>query len=88
MPITMTLRLDEETKQRLDVLAKATDRSKAYLAMQAIKCYLDSNEWQVRAIQEAIEEADRAGPDAFVDNHRVMDWLESWGTEEEQEPPL
>ncbi|MBT4441850.1 MAG: ribbon-helix-helix protein, CopG family [Oceanospirillaceae bacterium] len=41
----MTLRVDEDTNSRLAELAKATDRSKSYLANQALNQYLKKNEW-------------------------------------------
>ena len=87
MPTTMTLRLDAETRKRLEKLARATDRSKAYLAMQALEQYLDIHEWQVGAIQQAVDEADAAAADDFVDNDAVMNWIDSWGTNAEKEPP-
>lgn len=40
----MTLRLDADTLHRLDELARATDRSKSWLASQAVRTYLDLNE--------------------------------------------
>ena len=62
---TMTLRLAEETLARLDGLAKATDRSKAYLASRAIEEYLETQDWQVQAIKEAVLEADKEGAQFF-----------------------
>ena len=88
MSTTMTLRLDDETSNRLTTLAGATDRSKAYLATQALKLFLENNEWQVQQIKQAVTEADDAGPDQFVDNDSVMAWMETWGTDHESEPPL
>ncbi len=88
MTTTMTLRLDDETNDRLSNLAGATDRSKAYLATQALKLFLENNEWQVLEIEEALTEADVAGPDQFVDNDTVMAWMETWGTKHESDPPL
>jgi predicted transcriptional regulator len=84
----MTLRLDDETSNRLTTLAGATDRSKAYLATQALKLFLENNEWQVLQIKQAVTEADDSGPDQFVDNDSVMAWMETWGTDHESEPPL
>jgi len=84
----MTIRLDDETNDRLSNLAGATDRSKAYLATQALKLFLENNEWQVQEIKEAVAEADKAGPDQFVDNDTVMAWMETWGTDHENQPPL
>ena len=88
MSTTMTLRLDDETNDRLSNLAGATDRSKAYLTLQALKLYLENNEWQVQDIKEAVAEADTASPDQFVDNDTVMAWMETWGTDDESQPPL
>ena len=88
MSTTMTLRLDDETSKRLTKLAGATDRSKAYLATQALKLFLENNEWQVQQIKRAVTEANDAGPDQFVDNDSVMAWMETWGTDHERKPPL
>jgi len=55
----VTLRLDPETRKRLDRLAKATERSRAALAADAVRQYLDLNEWQIAAIQKGVEDANR-----------------------------
>lgn len=88
MTTTMTLRLDDETNNRLSNLAGATDRSKAYLAKQALQLFLDNNEWQVQEIKQTVAEADRASSNQFVDNDAVMEWMQSWGTDHEGQPPL
>ena len=54
-----SLRLPKETKAELEELAKATGRSKAYLAQDAIKKYLEIEAWQIRAIQDGIKSAER-----------------------------
>lgn len=88
MTTTMTLRLDDETIDRLSKLAGATARSKAYLATQALKVFLDNNEWQIQEIQEALTEADRASSDQFADHDTIVSWMESWGTDNERDTPL
>jgi predicted transcriptional regulator len=55
----VTLRLDAATRKRLDRLAKATERSRAALAADAVLQYLDANEWQIAAIEEGVREANR-----------------------------
>ena len=57
MSTTMTIRLDKELKEGLDRLAAATDRSKSFLAAEAVRAYVENNEWQVAEIQDAIREA-------------------------------
>mgnify|MGYP003120198400 FL=1 len=58
MSTTMTIRLDDELKEQLDRLAAATQRSKSFLASEAIREFIELNEWQVREIQQALKEAD------------------------------
>ena len=57
MSTTMTIRLDKELKEGLDRLAAATHRSKSFLAAEAVRAYVENNEWQVAEIQDAIREA-------------------------------
>jgi predicted transcriptional regulator len=54
----MTVRLEDDVKDRLDVLAEATQRSKSFLAAEAIRTYVENNEWQIDEIQAALKEAD------------------------------
>ena len=69
---TMTLRLTPQTIARLEGLAKATERTKAFLAGRAIEEYLDLQEWQVSAIRDPVVEANR--PDAkFPDHDAAVD---------------
>lgn len=58
MSTTMTVRLEDDVKDRLDVLAEATQRSKSFLAAEAIRAYVESNEWQIGEIKAALQEAD------------------------------
>ena len=54
----MTARVEPEIKTKLNKLAKATARTKSYLIADAIREYVELNEWQVKAIQEGIRQAD------------------------------
>src|SRR5580698_10191983 len=83
---TMTLRLDSATLRRLDQLAEVTQRSKAWLAAQAVKDYLELNAWQTRAISAAVKRADARGRQ-FIDHEKVDEWLVTWGTAQERKPP-
>lgn len=76
MSTTMTVRIDDDIKDRLEVLAGATRRSKSFLAAEAIRAYVDTNEWQIAEIQAAIKEAD-AGD--FASDQEVDDLAKRWG---------
>ncbi len=72
---TFSIRLDEETKERIENLAKSTARSRAFLINEAVKEYLDINEWQIAEIKQAIEEADKPGA-KFIDHEKIKS---KWG---------
>ena len=58
MSTTMTVRLEDEVKDRLELLSEATQRSKSFLAAEAIVAYIENNEWQIGEIKAALKEAD------------------------------
>ena len=76
MSVTMTVRLESGLKQRLERLSEATQRSKSFLAAEAIRDYVDLNEWQVQEIEKAVGEADRG---EFASDEAVGDVFGKWG---------
>jgi len=54
----MNVRLDTETKEALDQLAREMDRPRAQLAARAIAEYVRRNSWQIAAIKEGIRQLD------------------------------
>jgi predicted transcriptional regulator len=76
MSTTMTVRLDADVKARLDALADATQRSKSFLAAEAIREFVEINEWQVRETQKALAEAD-AGD--LADEEEMRAFAARWG---------
>ena len=53
-----SLRLPKGTKDKLQELADATGRTKAFLAQDAIERYLELESSQIKAIQEGLKEVD------------------------------
>ncbi|MDD9963707.1 MAG: ribbon-helix-helix protein, CopG family [Gammaproteobacteria bacterium] len=76
MSATVTIRLESELKQRLEQLAESMQRSKSFLAAQAIRDFVDLNEWQVQEIEQAIVEADRG---EFASDQDVAAVFDKWG---------
>ena len=58
MKAVMTIRIEPELKQKLGGLAQATARTQSYLVSEAIREYVEVNEWQVAAIQQGVRQAD------------------------------
>ena len=48
----VSLRLEPDIRKRLDALAVATERSRAAIAAEAVKQYIDLQEWQIAAIKK------------------------------------
>ncbi len=55
---TITVRMPESMKDQLEELARVTGRQRTYLALEAIRKYLEVEAWQIARIQEAIGRAD------------------------------
>ena len=84
MTATLSVRIDAAVKRRLEALAKRSQRSKSFLAAEAIAAYVQAEEWQLRQIQEALKEIDSG---RGVSHERVSKWLRSWGTPGETKAP-
>jgi RHH-type rel operon transcriptional repressor/antitoxin RelB len=55
----LTLRLDAKLKSQLDRLSKSMNRSRSFVAAQAIQEFVTVNEWQIGEIKKALVEADQ-----------------------------
>jgi len=75
MSDVMTIRVDRKTKTRLEKLAKAMERTKSYVAAEAIRSYVELNEWQITEIKAALKEAD-AGD--FATEKEVEAVMKKW----------
>ncbi len=81
---TLTVELSKADRERLEALAEATGRSESLLAAEAVSEYLAVQDWQVSGIEAAIASLDREGG---IAHETVRQWIESWDTDEELDPP-
>ena len=84
MTETLSIRIDSETKKRLDALSKRSKRSKSFLAAEAITAFVESEEWQLGEIHKGLEELDSA---QTASHEKVSKWLKSWGKAGETKAP-
>lgn len=84
MSTVLTFRVDEQIKDALESLAEATQRSKSFLASEALKDYLAREAWQVAHIKEGIRQADEG---QTVPHEEVDAWMASLGTRNELPRP-
>ena len=71
-----SIRLKDDLCAQLDQLAKALDRSRAWVIEQAIARYVEEEAWQIAAIQEALAEY-QAGGAKLIPHEEVMDALDA-----------
>jgi predicted transcriptional regulator len=55
---TTTIRMDPRKLKRVDGIARAMSRSRAWVINQAIERYLDYEEWFVSAVNRGLKEAE------------------------------
>ena len=67
--------MDRKTKARLEKLAKETERTESRLAAEAIRSYVDVNEWQIAGIKQALKEADAGN---FATEPKIKATLRKW----------
>lgn len=84
MSTVLTFRVDEQIKEDLESLSEATQRSKSFLASEALKDYLAREAWQVAHIKEGMRQADEG---LTVPHEEVDAWMASMGTRNELPRP-
>jgi len=82
-----SVRLQAEVESPLEHLAKKLDRSKSYLINLAIKEFLERKSLEEQHWQETLEAIESIKEGHTVAEESVNDWLDSWGSNNELEPP-
>ncbi len=82
-----SIRLKAEIETPLEDLSKKLDRSKNYLINRAIKEFLDRELIENSRWGETLEALDSVKSGKLVDEKQVNNWLKSWGSENELNPP-
>ena len=74
----VSLRLSDAEKARLDELARRTGGSRSALVAEAVRGYLDMNQYQMELIEQRLSLADRG---AFASRERVKAAFVRWGVD-------
>ncbi len=81
---SIVVKLDSEVQARLAALADDRKQPVSEVAAEVISMYLAPDSWEHKHIRAGLAELE-AGQG--VSNERVMEWLDSWGTECELPAP-
>ena len=84
MSTTLSVRIDVDTKKRLEALAKRARRSKSFLAAEAIAAFVEAESWQLDEIQTGLQQLDDGRK---IPHQDVAKWLRSWGRKRERKAP-
>lgn len=82
---TITIRVDQATKERIERAAKMQNRSKSFIAVEAIEQLLAVHDAQDAGVRAALASLDNG---EGIPHEQVVEWVDSWGTENESPFPV
>lgn len=84
----MSIKLDARTRERLAELAGAKKRTAHAIAREAIEDYVAREEARDRFNQDALQAWQNfQETGVYVAGDEVLEWVESWGADQELGPP-
>lgn len=81
-----SVRMPDDLMVKLDAIANKMRRSKGWIIKDAVTQYIESEELKAKRLQDTLEALDDVKAGRVIDGDEVVDWLESWGDEDEKEP--
>jgi predicted transcriptional regulator len=73
-----TVRIDDNTIERVDGLATTLNRSRSWVVKQAIERFLDYEEWFVQEVKEGLKEVERG---EIATQEEVTARFQKWGVD-------
>jgi predicted transcriptional regulator len=80
----VTVKLDPETKNKLQHLSKVKSRSTHWLMKKAIDDYVEKEDIKEKLRQETLSRWKEAEAGKVTPHDKVIDWLDSWGNDNEK----
>ncbi len=86
--MAISIKIDDELKNRLQTLAATSRRSPLWMMREAIAQYIDREEARARFIGEAVASWTAYQQTGLhLSGEEVAGWLDSWGAEMETDLP-
>jgi predicted transcriptional regulator len=82
-----SVRIPDDLMVRLQKTAEQRRRSKSWLINDAVREYLEREEIRARRLAETRQALAEVDKGQLIEGDEVLDWLDSWGTEDEKAPP-
>jgi predicted transcriptional regulator len=77
MSHVVTIRISDESKDRLERLCNYTRRSKSFIAGEAIQEYIDKKLWIMEALEEGLQDLEKG--DISTHEEVLAEWKEKAG---------
>ncbi len=68
--MNISLSVSDDLVARLDAIAKTMDRSRSYIANEAMMQYVSYQEWFIASVEAAVVKANAGGP--FLSHNEVL----------------
>ena len=81
---SFSMRIDDELKSAIEEEARREDLSAAQVVTRAVRWHLKGQEAERRAIEAAVDEADKG---KFISEEAFNAWIDSWDTDNELPMP-
>jgi predicted transcriptional regulator len=82
-----SVRIEDDLEQPLEMAANDLHRSKGWIINEALREYLQRKQLEKKRWKDTLEALEDIRMGRIVDGDKVHAWLESWGSDEEQEAP-
>jgi predicted transcriptional regulator len=82
-----SVRMPDELLEQLQDTAERLRRSKGWIINDAVREYLVKEERESRMLEDTREALADIKAGRVVDGADVIDWLDSWGKDNEKTPP-
>ena len=82
-----SVRMNDELMSRLEETASGLQRSKSWVINSAVKEFVEREEKKAQRLEETLEALADLEAGRVIDGDEVNRWIESWGTDDELEPP-
>lgn len=86
--MAVSVKLDDEMRERIQSLAESKQRSAHWIMREAIAEYVAREEKRAQFDRDAMESLRHYQETGLhLTGQEVFDWMETWGTDEETEAP-
>ena len=86
MPMT-SVRMSDQLMDKLESIAEKLDRSKGWIIKDAVNQYVEQIDRKEKMLAETRQALSEIESGKVVDGDEVMDWIESWGSDNEKSVP-